>query len=67
MTHIPAHGPLGRYGQTEESKSAAIDNAPSIDGLLPRILALFDPHRKPLTLTIGLVITGAALSVLAGA
>jgi ATP-binding cassette subfamily B protein len=64
MTHIPAHGPLGRYGQTEESKRAAIDNAPSIDGLLPRILALFDPHRKPLTLTIGLVITGAALSVI---
>ena len=64
MTHIPAHGPLGRYGQTEESKRAAIDNAPSIDGLLPRILALFDPHRKPLTLTIGLVITGAALSAI---
>jgi len=64
MTHVPAHGPLGRYGQTEESKRAAIDNAPSIDGLLPRILALFDPHRKPLTLTIGLVITGAALSVI---
>ena len=64
MTSVPAHGPLGRYGQTEESKRAAIENAPSIDGLLPRILSLFDPHRKPLGLTIGLVIVGAALSVI---
>ena len=64
MTSVPAHGPLGRYGQTEESKRAAIENAPSIDGLLPRIVSLFDPHRKPLALTIGLVIVGAALSVI---
>ena len=64
MTSIPAHGPLGRYGQTEESKRAAIENAPSIDGLLPRIMALFEPHQKPLTLTIALVITGAVLSVI---
>lgn len=64
MTHIPAHGPLGRYGQTEESKRAAIENAPSIDGLFPRILSLFEPHRKSLSLTIGLVVTGAALSVI---
>ncbi len=64
MTQIPAHGPLGRYGQTEESKRQAIDNAPSIDGLFPRILSLFDPHKKPLGLTIGLVVIGAALSVI---
>lgn len=64
MTHVPAHGPLGRYGQTEESKRAAIENAPSIDGLFPRILSLFEPHRKPLGVTIGLVVTGAALSVI---
>jgi ATP-binding cassette subfamily B protein len=55
---------LGRYGQTEESKRQAIDNAPSIDGLFPRILSLFDPHKKPLGLTIGLVVIGAALSVI---
>ncbi len=64
MNHIPAHGPLGRYGQTEESKRAAIENAPSIDGLFPRILGLFEPHRKPMSLTIALVVTGAALSVI---
>lgn len=64
MTSVPAHGPLGRYGQTEESKRSAIANAPSIDGLVRRIVTLFDPHRKPLTLTIGLVIVGAALSVI---
>ena len=64
MTQIPAHGPLGRYGQTEESKREAIDAAPSIDGLYPRILSLFTPHKKPLTLTIGLVVLGAALSVI---
>jgi len=64
MSPPPAHGPLGRYSQTEESKRAAIDSAPAIDGLVPRIMGLFDPHRKPLTLTIGLVVTGAALSVI---
>lgn len=64
MTSVPAHGPLGRYSQTEESKREAIENAPSIDGLMPRILRLFEPHRRPLTLTIGLVVTGAALSVI---
>ena len=64
MSQPPAHGPLGRYSQTEESKRAAIENAPSIDGLLPRIMGLFEPHRKPLTLTIALVVTGAALSVI---
>lgn len=64
MSQPPAHGPLGRYSQTEESKRAAIENAPSIDGLFPRIMGLFEPHRKPLTLTIALVVTGAALSVI---
>ena len=64
MTSVPAHGPLGRYSQTEESKREAIENAPSIDGLMPRILGLFEPHRRPLAVTIGLVLTGAALSVI---
>ena len=64
MTSVPAHGPLGRYSQTEESKRDAIENAPSIDGLMPRILRLFEPHRKPLAVTIGLVLIGAALSVI---
>ena len=64
MTSVPAHGPLGRYSQTEESKREAIENAPSIDGLMPRILGLFEPHRRPLAVTIGLVMTGAALSVI---
>lgn len=64
MSQPPAHGPLGRYTQTEESKRAAIENAPSIDGLMPRILGLFEPHRKPLSLTITLVMAGAALSVI---
>lgn len=64
MTSVPAHGPLGRYSQTEESKREAIENAPSIDGLMPRILGLFEPHRRPLAVTISLVLTGAALSVI---
>ena len=64
MTSVPAHGPLGRYSQTEESKRDAIENAPSIDGLMPRILRLFEPHRRPLAVTIGLVLIGAALSVI---
>jgi len=58
-----AHGPMGRYSATEESKREAIANAPSIDGLFPRILGLFSPHRKALTATITLVVVGAALSV----
>ena len=63
MSQPHAHGPLGRYAQTEESRRAAIASAPSIDGLLRRILGLFQPHRTPLMITISLVITGAALSV----
>ena len=57
-------GPLGRYAQTEESKREAIANAPAIDGLVQRILGLFKPHGKNLIITITLVMTGAALSVL---
>ena len=63
MNQPRAHGPLGRYSQTEESRREAIANAPSIDGLLPRITALFQPHRKALIVTITLVVTGAAFSV----
>lgn len=63
MNQPRAHGPLGRYSLTEESKREAIANAPSIDGLMPRILELFGPHRKPLSVTIGLVVIGAMLSV----
>jgi ATP-binding cassette, subfamily B, bacterial len=64
MSHPRAHGPLGRYGQTEESKREAIANAPSIDGLFPRIFELFQPHRKALAVTIFLVVFGAGLSVI---
>ena len=64
MNQPRAHGPLGRYGQTEESKREAIATAPPIDGLLPRILGLFQPHRKALVVTISLVVFGAALSVI---
>jgi hypothetical protein len=60
MNHPRAHGPLGRYALTEESKREAIANAPSIDGLMPRILGLFGPHRSPLSVTIALVVIGAA-------
>jgi ATP-binding cassette subfamily B protein len=64
MNQPRAHGPLGRYGQTEESKREAIANAPSIEGLLPRILELFQPHRSALVVTISLVVSGAAISVI---
>jgi ATP-binding cassette subfamily B protein len=63
MNQQRAHGPLGRYSVTDETKREAIANAPSIDGLLPRILGLFEPHRKPLSVTIALVVIGAVLSV----
>ena len=63
MSQTRAHGPLGRYASTEESKREAIANAPLIPGLLSRILRLFAPHQKPLTVTIFLVIVGAGLSV----
>jgi ATP-binding cassette, subfamily B, bacterial len=64
MNQPRAHGPLGRYSLTEESKREAIANAPSIDGLLPRIRDLFTPHSKPLIITFTLVVLGAALSVI---
>ncbi len=64
MSQPRSAGPLGRYAQTEESKREAIANAPSIDGLVQRILGLFKPHAKNLILTIAIVMAGAALSVI---
>ncbi|UYN85033.1 MAG: ABC transporter ATP-binding protein [Microcella sp.] len=46
-----------------EAQRAANADAPRIPDLLPRIAALFRPHRGALTITIALVLVSAALSV----
>ncbi len=46
-----------------EAQRAANAEAPRIPNLLPRIAALFAPHRTALTITIVLVLVSAALSV----
>jgi len=46
-----------------EAQRAANADAPKIPDLLPRIGKLFTPYRRPLAITIALVLIGAALSV----
>nr|WP_307807434.1 ABC transporter ATP-binding protein [Naasia sp. SYSU D00948] len=50
-------------GRDEEAQRAVNAEAPRIEHLLRRILALFAPHRATLTLTISLVLIDAALTV----
>ncbi len=64
------NGPSGGGGRGRVSggdvaaQKAANASAPKIPDLLPRIAALFVPHRRALTITITLVLISAALSVL---
>ncbi|UTT63195.1 ABC transporter ATP-binding protein/permease [Microcella humidisoli] len=46
-----------------DAQRAANAEAPRIPNLLPRIAELFRPHRRPLAITIALVLVSAALSV----
>ncbi|WP_411720020.1 ABC transporter ATP-binding protein [Mycetocola sp.] len=52
-----------RGGGDEEAQRAVNAEAPRIPDLLGRIVALFQPHRPKIILTIALVLIGAALSV----
>ena len=51
-------------GGDAEAQRAANALAPKIPDLLPRILSLFAPHKRALTVTIVLVLVSASLSVL---
>ena len=58
----------GRAGRLRTGDAAAQREAnakaPKIPDLLPRIAALFAPHKKALTVTIVLVLISAAVSVI---
>jgi ATP-binding cassette subfamily B protein len=62
------HGGGGRVGRLRSGDAAAQREAnakaPKIPDLLPRIAALFAPHKKALTITIVLVLISAAVSVI---
>jgi ATP-binding cassette subfamily B protein len=53
-----------RGGGDEEAQRAVNAEAPRIPHLFPRIVALFQPHRTKIALTVALVLLGAALSVI---
>lgn len=59
-------GPGGRRvgGADEEAQRAANAEAPRIPNLFRRIMELFAPHRTRITLTVALVLVGAALTVI---
>lgn len=65
-------GGVGQYGKLRgrvsgadaDAQRAANATAPRIPNLLPRIGELFRPYRRPLTVTIALVLVSAAISVL---
>lgn len=64
-------GQVGRYGKARtrvgmmdpDAQKAENAAAPRIPDLLRRIRHLFTPHRRALTVTISLVLVGAAISV----
>jgi ATP-binding cassette subfamily B protein len=65
-------GQVGRYGkartrvsgQDTEAQRRENAEAPRIPHLVRRIRHLFEPHKRALSLTVGLVLLGAAISVL---
>ncbi|MEI5583657.1 ABC transporter ATP-binding protein [Agromyces sp. CCNWLW213] len=58
-------GPRGRISSAdEEAQRAENASAPKIPHLFRRIVELFAPHRTALTVTVVLVLVGAALSVI---
>jgi len=56
-------GPMGRFGSDVDSVRAKNAAAPKIPNLGKRIAALFAPHRAQLTLTVGLILISASLSI----
>lgn len=57
-------GPMGRFGSDVDSVRAKNAAAPKIPNLGKRIAALFAPHKAQLTLTIGLILVSASLSII---
>src|SRR6187551_771051 len=56
-------GRPGRSSRDAEAQKAYNAEAPKIPDLLPRIAALFEPHKAALTTTIVLVLVAAGISV----
>ena len=64
MSGMRGGGRMGRVSSGDaEAQRAANATAPKIPDLLPRIGALFGPHKATITLTIALVLIAAAISV----
>ncbi len=59
-----AGGGRMRGGGDEEAQRAVNAEAPRVPHLFKRVMALFAPHRAKITLTVVLVLIGAALSVI---
>jgi ATP-binding cassette subfamily B protein len=57
-------GPMGRFGGDVDTLRAKNADAPKIPNLGKRIAELFKPHKAPLTLTIGLILISASLSII---
>jgi ATP-binding cassette subfamily B protein len=63
--HGGGGGRAGRLRSGDAAAQRAMNaQAPKIPDLLPRIASLFAPHTKALTVTISLVLTSAAVSVI---
>jgi len=55
---------MGRFGGDVDTLRAKNADAPKIPNLGKRIAQLFKPHKAPLTLTIGLILISASLSII---
>jgi len=55
---------MGRFGGDVDTLRAKNADAPKIPNLGKRIAELFKPHKAPLTLTIGLILISASLSII---
>lgn len=56
-------GPMGRFGQDPQSLRKLNASAPKVKNLGKRIAFLFAPHKKPLTMTVVLVLVSAVLTI----
>jgi ATP-binding cassette subfamily B protein len=56
-------GPMRGFMKDPEKLKAAIAEAPKIPNLVGRIFGLFKPHRKALSITVGLVLISAVLTI----
>ncbi|MFM7029998.1 MAG: ABC transporter ATP-binding protein [Micrococcales bacterium] len=56
-------GPMRGFMKDPDKLKAAIAEAPKIPNLVGRIFGLFKPHRKALSVTVGLVLISAVLTI----